>query len=130
MARLIQAAGPPAAHTRRRQAALLALEVVAVGCGVDPSSFRRASRADVKRLQTNSAEAVYFAGMSLAGLPVTDAVGQGRGRQIVEIYARSPAEDRRVAEPLRRVDGKPTARRLPEPPENVRAVIERACPSR
>ncbi|HST25741.1 MAG TPA: hypothetical protein VLJ76_07100 [Gaiellaceae bacterium] len=143
----------------------------------------------MNRLQSNSTEAVYFAGMSFGGLPVTDVVGQGRnyellaygtcsssgldggcappieisespfkpgqwrlavgchrltslrgvptlrhdafvlvtGRQIVEIYARSPAEDRRVALALRRVDGTPTQAYLPLPPTAARALVERVC---
>lgn len=177
----------------RWQAAVFALAIVLAGCGgVDSSSFHRASRDEVKRLQANSTEAVYFAGMYFGGLPVSDVEGEGRnyelvaygtcsssgfdsgcappieiseapfkpaqwrlavgcrrlpslrgvptlrhdafvlvtGRQIVEIYARSPAEDRRVALALRRVDGKPTPVQVPQPSPATRALVEGACPSR
>lgn len=174
----------------RRQAALLCIALVVAGCGVTSASFHRSSRAELKHLQGNSTEPVYFAGMTFGGLRVTDAVGQGRnyelvtygtctssgfdsgcappitisespfkpeqwrlaagcrrlpslrgvptlrhdafvlvtGRQIIEIYARSPAEDRRVALALRRVDGKPTPRQLPKPPSAFRTLVERVCP--
>jgi len=176
----------------RLQAALIGSAVVLAGCGVDSSSFHRASRAEVKHLQANSAQAVYFAGMAFGGLPVTDVEGEGRdyelvaygtctssgfdsgcappieisespfkpahwrlavgcrrlpslrgvptlrhdafvlvtGREIVEIYARSPGEDRRVARALRRVDGTPTPEQLPKPPAAWRVFVEQACPSR
>jgi hypothetical protein len=178
---------------RRRAAFIVGTAVLLAGCGVDSSSFHRASRAEVKRLQANSVQAVYFAGMSFGGLPVTDVVGEGRnyelvaygtcsssgfesscappietsespfkvsqwrraygchrlasirgvptlrhdalvlvtGREIIEIYARSPAEDKRVARALRRVDGEPTGPRLPTPPAAAfRSLVERLCPSR
>jgi hypothetical protein len=51
------------------------------------------------------------------------------GKRIVEIYARSPAEDRRLANALRRVDGLPTARRLPPPLAANRLLVERVCRS-
>jgi hypothetical protein len=173
----------------RRQVALLGLVVAVTGCGVDSSSFHRASRGEVKRLQANSTEAVYFAGMTFGGLHVTDAVGQGRdyelvaygtcsssgfdsgcappieigespfkpaqwrravgcrrlpslrgvptvrvdalrlvtGNEVVEIYARSPAEDKRVALALRRVDGRSTPQRLPPPSTAIRKLVQSVC---
>jgi hypothetical protein len=50
------------------------------------------------------------------------------GRTVVKIYARGPAEDRRVALALRPVDA-PDAplRRLPPPAPGVRELAERVC---
>ncbi len=69
---------------------------------------------------------------SVLGVPTVrlDALRLVTGRQVVEIYARSPAEDRRVALALRRVDGKPTPYRLPAPSAATRTLVERVCPSR
>jgi hypothetical protein len=67
----------------RRQVALLGIALLVAGCGVSSSSFHRSSRAEVKHLQANSTQVVYFAGMTFGGLPVTDAVGQGRDYELV-----------------------------------------------
>jgi hypothetical protein len=143
---------------------------------------------EIRQLQSKSSEPVYYVGRSFAGLPLTDAVSQGKsyalvvygsctpghdagcappieidhspfkpaqwrlavgchrlasirgvptlrhdglvlvtGRQTVKIYARSPAEDRRVARALGRVDGRPTPRQLPAPAHANRALVESVC---
>jgi hypothetical protein len=66
---------------------------------------------------------------NLRGVPTVrhDGLVLVTGRQIVKIYARSPAEDRRVASALRRVDGKPTAAALPPPSAATRSLVARVC---
>jgi len=68
---------------------------------------------------------------SLRGVPSVrhDGLVLVTGRQIVKIYARSPAEDRRVARALRRADGKATPSHLPAPAPANRALVESVCPA-
>ena len=50
------------------------------------------------------------------------------GDVVVGIYARGEPEARRIARQLRRIDGRPTPRRLAPPPARVRTILESRCP--
>jgi len=66
---------------------------------------------------------------SLLGVPAArhDGLVLFTGRTVVKIYARSPAEDRRVALSLRRVSDDKPVERLPRPERSVDDLQLRAC---
>ena len=69
---------------------------------------------------------------ALRGVP-TVRVGDGSlrlftGGLVVGIYARGESEARAIARQLRRIDGRPTPRRLPRPAPAVRAIVADSCP--
>ncbi|MDQ2910327.1 MAG: hypothetical protein M3R39_04830 [Actinomycetota bacterium] len=81
----------------------------------DPGQWRRAVACHRRR--------------SLLGVPTArhDGLVLFTGRTVVKIYARSHAEDRRVALTLRRVGDDKPLRRLPPPTAPVRELQARVC---